>query len=146
MRVQKSVVAAGLAIGLASSVAANDVKLSNNAIELKSSLFGDQVKMTVTGPKNFSYTAKSSGGDTVLSIDEINAPNDGLYKYEFVELKTLGEETVTDDFNGRGTTTRKIVEAKKVSGHFRIANGVLVNSNKPESNLNGSNELNAKNQ
>lgn len=144
MRVLKSVVAASVAIGLASSVAANDAKLSNNAIEMKSSLFGDQVKMTVTGPQNFHYSAKSSGGDTVLSLDEINAQNDGVYKYEFVELKVLGEEYVTDKFNGRGPTKRKIVESKKVSGHFRIANGVLVNSNELEHSLTKPNNLNAK--
>lgn len=143
MRVLKSVVATSLAIGLASSVAANDVKLSSNTIEMKSELFGDEVKMIVTGPENFRYAAESSGGDTILSLDEIRAPKDGVYKYEFIEIKTLGEEYVTDDFNGRGTTKRKIVESKKVSGHFRIANGVLVNTNTVESNLN---KLNANNQ
>ncbi|TQV80223.1 hypothetical protein [Aliikangiella coralliicola] len=132
MRVLKSVVATSLAIGLAGSVVANDVKLSDNAIQMKSSLYGDSVKMTITGPDKFRYTSEKAGGNALLSLDEVNARKDGLYKYEFVEIKTLGEEDVVDEFNGRGKTKRKIVESKKVSGHFRISNGVLVSKNKLE--------------
>lgn len=145
MRMHKSILAVVSAMGLAGAAAASDYTIANNAIQMKSNLFGDTVKVTVTGPNNFYYTSEKAGGNARLSASEMQAYSDGLYKFEALEIKELGEEKVQDDFNGRGLTTRKIVEANKVSGHFRIVKGAMIDSNLVEdesksSTLNQSNK------
>ena len=128
----KSILATFVATGFASSVAASDVTVADNVLQMHSSLFGNKTHMTVSGPDGFVFKTTRAGGDTSLSAGDLQATKDGLYKFEFVEIKELGEEKVRDDFNGRGLTTRKIVESKKVSGHFRIVNGAMVDSNLAE--------------
>ena len=128
MQMSKSILATMLVIGLvglASSVLAGDYTITGNTIQLHSGLSGNDVKMTVTGPDGFHYTQE---GATVVSIGEMKAQKDGLYTFEFVEIKVLGEKQVTDDFNGRGQAMQKIVESKVVSGHFRISNGAMMDS------------------
>lgn len=128
MRMHKSILATILATGFAGSVAASDVSVTDNVLQMHSSLFGNKTHMTVNGPDGFVFKTTRAGGDTSLTPSELKATKDGLYKFEFVEIKELGEEQVRDDFNGRGLTTRKRVESQKVSGHFRIVNGSMIDS------------------
>ena len=125
MQMHKSIFATIAAIGLASSVVAGDFTITDSTLQLKSDLHGNDVKMTVTGPDDFHFTQE---GATLVSMSEMNAQKDGLYNFEIVEIKVLGEKPVTDDFNGRGQAIQKIVESNVVAGHFRIKNGVMINS------------------
>ncbi len=111
---------------------AASVSAKNDLIQLKSSSYSDETQVRITGPKNFTYNANKSGGNVSVSLSEMKAMEDGIYKYEFTEIRVLGEEAVEDLENGRGKATRKIVESNKVSGHFRIENGAMVDSEEYE--------------
>ncbi|MCW8877899.1 MAG: hypothetical protein OQJ89_09685 [Kangiellaceae bacterium] len=128
----KSILATMVAMGFAGSVAASDVTVADNVLQMHSSLYGNKVNVTVMGPDGFVFNTTRAGGDSSLTASDMKATKDGLYKFEFVEIKEFGEEQVQDDFNGRGLATRKVVESKTVSGHFRIKDGAMVDSNLAE--------------
>ena len=119
------------AIGLVSSVVASDHILTQNTIQLQSDFYGNDVQLTVTGPDGFNFTKK---GVTLVSLSEMKAQKDGQYRFEFVEINVLGEQQVTDNFNGRGQATQKIVESIVEAGHFRIKNGAIISIQLVESN------------
>ncbi|WP_196137752.1 hypothetical protein [Aliikangiella sp. G2MR2-5] len=124
----KSIIAAVAAMGVATSVAASNVTIADNILHMKSSSSGGKVEMTVSGPNGLVYNSTFVGGDNAISAADMKATKDGLYKFELLEIEELGEEKVRDDMNGRGLTTRKIVKSNKVSGQFRVQNGVLIDS------------------
>ena len=136
MRAKRTLIAIAAGLGIAGSVAAADVSIKNNVLTPLKSINGDKIDVTVTGPKGFVFSTVKAGGDNTLSLGELNAMNDGLYKFEFTEIKSFGEEQVRDDFNGRGLSTRKVVESNKISGNFRIVKGQMVDSDLVEKSAN----------
>jgi len=120
--IKNAVLSAGLALSFASTAA--EVKTFDNMIELQSQKSG-RVDVSIAGPNNFAFKSRYDAAPAI-TLNEIDAYEDGLYKYEFVEIDVLGQETVQDDFNGRGTATRNIVKSNVVSGHFRIKGGAIV--------------------
>ena len=135
MPAKHSLLATILTIGLTAQLAASDVNIANNTLHLKSTLSADTVQMTVSGPKDFHFSQNRSGGDVSISLDDIEAYEDGLYKYEITEIESAGERQVNDEFNGRGHSVQKIVTAKTISGHFRIEGGAVVDSTLQEKDI-----------
>ncbi|NVJ49950.1 MAG: hypothetical protein HWE13_05445 [Gammaproteobacteria bacterium] len=134
MRLHKSILAALVATGLASTVSAGKPSVDNNMLQMPSKIGGNKVEITISGPSQFSYKTSSFSGNASVSASQIGFNQDGLYKFEILEIKELGEEVVQDDFNGRGTITRQRVESAKTSGTFRVVNGVMVDASLVELN------------
>jgi len=128
MRLHTTVLAALVATGLATSVSAGKLSIADNTLAVPSSINGNRVEVKVSGPEQFNYKSASFSGDAIVSAGDMGFSQDGLYKFEVLEIKELGEEVVVDDFNGRGQAVRKRVEAIRTSGTFRVKNGMMVDS------------------
>lgn len=121
--------------------AADAVQLYADAIVINKSASTSALRLTVSGPNNYSFRSATGTSKDAFGLLDMNVISDGLYKYEIRQYAYLGERTVSDPANGRDSATQKIVDSVKTSsGIFRVKNGSIVlvdKSAKEESPLSG---------
>ena len=120
-----------LALVLASSASAQDIKVSGNSVSVR---FPGQGYVTwqIAGPGGFHRTVIAE--ERVATIDLGGKVADGLYKYEGTGAsheRTQYKNPHGLD-NGRGKEPEEISVGLYVSGSFRVENGKIVMSDEDD--------------
>ena len=113
-----------LAVGLAASVHAQEVKFSGNTVSITFPSHG-LVTLEIVGPKDF-YMKGSSNGSSA-SID-IGSPADGLYKYQVFAASGVKISSIKQRIgdNGRSREPSTMFANVSASGSFVVEGGKIV--------------------
>lgn len=123
MKIKTTISTLILALGLNGAVEAGKIELSSGDINFKSIKHSQKGILRISGPKGFYKEYQVAHGQASLPLYQLGLKQDGLYSYELLLVSEQGYETVTDPANGRENAVRKIVDAEKVTGGFRVENG-----------------------